>query len=216
MHRLDLEIWFIRHAESEANVKRIYANTGHSFPLTTNGLEQARAMSGPFSALEVCAVYTSPLLRAIQTAEEICRLNKIGIRIAPELSEYNMGIYEGTSSLPDTPGAISDAESKRRWFEQNDFDARSPGGESLRDMKCRFLAFIARTIEIHVGTPGIILMITHGGILNAVLPFVFENLDPAFVRARSIPHLGIVKGKPENGRLICLEYDGNSVAGFGQ
>ena len=89
-----------------------------------------------------------------------------------------MGIYEGTSSLPDTPGAISDAESKRRWFEQNDFDARSAAGESLRDMKCRFLAFIARTIEIRVGTPGIILMITHGGILNAVLPFVFENLDP--------------------------------------
>jgi Histidine phosphatase superfamily (branch 1) len=56
-------------------------------------------MSGPFSALEVCAVYTSPLLRAIQTAEEICRLNKIGIRIAPELSEYNMGIYEGTACL---------------------------------------------------------------------------------------------------------------------
>jgi hypothetical protein len=30
------KIWFIRHAESEANVQRIYANGGCSFPLTAN------------------------------------------------------------------------------------------------------------------------------------------------------------------------------------
>jgi hypothetical protein len=54
--------------------------------------------------------------------------------IAPELREYNMGIYEGTSSLPGTPGAISDAESKIQWYEHNDFDARSLGGESLNDI----------------------------------------------------------------------------------
>ena len=211
MHLRGPEIWFVRHAESEANVKRIYANTGDSFPLTANGFEQVRSKSGRFSASKILAVYSSPLLRAIQTAEEICRLKKIAIQIAPELCEYNMGIYEGTSSLPGTPGAISDAESKRRWFEQNDFDARSPGGESLHDMRGRFLPFVRRVLDNHIGKPGILLMITHGGILTAMLPFVFENLDPSFVRARSIQHLSIISGKLENGRLICAEYDGNSV-----
>jgi broad specificity phosphatase PhoE len=46
-----LKIWFIRHAESEANLQRIYANEGCSFPLTVNGLQQARTFALRFSSL---------------------------------------------------------------------------------------------------------------------------------------------------------------------
>lgn len=122
-----------------------------------------------------------------------------------------MGIYEGTSSLPDTSGAISDAETKIRWYEHNDFDARSPGGESLNDMRRRFLPFVKRATENCGGDPGILVMVTHGGILTAMLPFVFENLNFDFVQARPIEHLSIVKGELKHGRLICVEYDGNPV-----
>jgi broad specificity phosphatase PhoE len=148
MHDFDsLKIWFIRHAESEANLQSIYANEGCSFPLTANGLQRARATARRFSSLEIRAVHTSPILRAMQTAEEICKIKQIEMQIAPELSEYSMGIYEGTSSLPGTSGAISDAESKIRWYEHNDFDARSPGGENLNDMRRRFLPFVKRATE---------------------------------------------------------------------
>ena len=211
VHQLNPEIWFVRHAESEANVRRIYANTGNSFPLTEMGLERVKALAERLSALNISAVYSSPLLRAVQTAEEICRLKKIDVKIAPELIEYHMGIYEGTGSLPGTPGAISDSASKKRWFEENDFDARSPGGESLRDMRDRFVPFIRSTTGNHIGEPGIVLMITHGGILTAMLPFIFENLDVTFVQARSIDHLSIIKGKLAGGQLICVEYNGIPV-----
>jgi 2,3-bisphosphoglycerate-dependent phosphoglycerate mutase len=212
LRQLNPEIWLVRHAESEANVQRIYANTGYSFPLTERGLEQAKALASQFSALNIAAVYASPLLRAVQTAEEICRLKKIELKIAPELIEYHMGIYEGTSSLAGTAGAISDAVSKKRWFEENDFDAKSPGGESLRDMRNRFVPFIRSTIENHIGEAGIVAMITHGGILTATLPFIFKNLDVTFVQARSIEHLDVIRGKLAGGRLICVEYSGISVA----
>jgi 2,3-bisphosphoglycerate-dependent phosphoglycerate mutase len=203
------KIWFIRHAESEANVQRIYANKDCAFPLTVKGFQQARALARRFSFLEIRAVYTSPLLRAKQTAEAICEIKKIKMQIAPELSEYSMGIYEGTSTLPGTLGAISDAESKKRWFKHNDFDARSPGGESLTDMRRRFLPFVKQAIESCSGKPGLLLMITHGGILGAMLPFVFENLGSDFVQARSIEHLSIIKGKLRNGRMVCVDYNGH-------
>jgi broad specificity phosphatase PhoE len=205
------QIWLIRHAESEANVQRIYANTGRSFPLTKKGLEQVRAMADRFSAFNISAVYTSPLLRAMQTAEELCRPRAIQIHFATELTEYNMGIYEGTGSMPGTAGAISDAETKRRWFEQSDLNARSPGGESLRDMKGRFLPFMTKLAEDHLGMPGIVLVITHGGLLSAMLPFVFENLDRNFVGARFIEHLSVIKGELRNDKLVCVEYDGDSA-----
>lgn len=214
MHDADApEIWFIRHAESDANVQRIYSNGGCSFPLTVNGLQQARAIANRFSSVRIRIVYSSPLLRAKQTAEEICKIKKIGMRIAPELSEYGMGVYEGTSSLPGTLGAISDAESKRRWFEHGDFDAKSPGGESLNDMRRRFLPFVTKAIEGWSGQPGILLMITHGGILSAMLPFVFENLDFKFIQAHPIAHLCIIKGELKNRRIVCVEYNGDPVEG---
>ncbi|MBV8216758.1 MAG: histidine phosphatase family protein [Verrucomicrobia bacterium] len=42
-------------------------------PLTVNGLQQARAFALRFSSLEIRAVYTSPILRAMQTAQEMPR-----------------------------------------------------------------------------------------------------------------------------------------------
>lgn len=54
-------------------------------------------------------------------------------------------------------------------------------------------------------------MITHGGILTAMLPFIFENLDVSFVQARSIGYLGIIKGELTDRRLICVEYNGIPV-----
>jgi broad specificity phosphatase PhoE len=206
------KIWFIRHAESEANVQRIYANAGCSFPLTASGFHQARALAQRFSSEAICAVYTSPLLRATQTAEQICKIKEIEMQIAPELSEYNMGIYEGTSSLPGMLGAISDAASKDRWFKYNDFDARSPGGESLNDMRLRFLPFVRKAIEDAGSEPGILLIITHGGILSAMLPFVFENINFDFVQTNPIEHLTVIKGELSNGRLVCVEYDGSPVS----
>lgn len=203
------QIWLIRHGESEANVQRIYANTGRSFPLTQKGIEQVKALADRLSAFNIREVYTSPLLRAVQTAEELCQSRTIQIQTATELVEYHMGMYEGTSSIPGTAGALSDAETKRGWFERNDFDARSPGGESLRDMKDRFLPFIMKVAKDHLGLPGIVLVVTHGGLLTAMLPFVFENLDPNFVRARSIGHLSVIKGELRSDKLVCVEYDGD-------
>jgi broad specificity phosphatase PhoE len=129
------------------------------------------------------------------------------MQVAPELIEYSVGIYEGTSTLPDTAGAIADREIKTRWFEYNDFDACIPGGESLNDMKRRFLPFVKQTIQ-DASEPGIILLITHGGILEAMLPFVFGNVDFNFTRTHPIEHITIVKGKLQDGQLVCVEYNG--------
>jgi 2,3-bisphosphoglycerate-dependent phosphoglycerate mutase len=205
------KIWFIRHAESEANVRRIYDNGQSVFGLTASGLEQAKALARSFSSLAVRQVYSSPILRAMRTAQEICVSTMNELQIAPELSEYNMGVYEGTSSLPGSPGAISDHQAKIRWYEHGDYDAKSLGGESLNDMKRRFLPFVRSIAENREAGAGIVLMVTHGGILTAMLPFVFSNLAFDFVQTHPIDHLCIIKGELKNGRLLCVEYDGKPL-----
>jgi hypothetical protein len=71
-------------------------------------------------------------------------------------------------------------------------------------MRRRFPPFVKKAIENCSDKPGILLMITHRGILTAMLPFVFENLDSNFVQACSIEHLSIIKGELKHGRLaLC-------------
>jgi hypothetical protein len=78
-------------------------------------------------------------------------------------------------------------------------------------MRDRFLPFVNRTVENHIRKAGIVLVCTHGGILTAMLPFIYKNLDVSFVQAGSIEHLGIIKGRLTDGRLICVEYNGIPV-----
>ena len=70
--------------KAKQKLQRIYANEDSSFPLKANGLQQARAIARHFSSLKIRAVHTSPILRAMQTAEEICKIETSEIQIAPE------------------------------------------------------------------------------------------------------------------------------------
>jgi 2,3-bisphosphoglycerate-dependent phosphoglycerate mutase len=62
-HHGNLQIWFVRHGESEANVSRIYANTCDGYPLTSNGYEQARSLAQSLSDTRILGIYTNPLLK---------------------------------------------------------------------------------------------------------------------------------------------------------
>jgi len=130
-----------------------------------------------------------------------------------------MGDYEGTSSLPGASGAISDAETKIRWSEHNDFDARSPGGESLNDMRRRFLPFVKRATENYGGDPGILVMVTHGGILIAKLQVqsaadqnVLTCHGLVFLAERHISlglrALVLREKKHEHGSKVCVAWFG--------
>ena len=65
--------------KAKQKLQRIYANEDSSFPLKANGLQQARAIARHFSR----AVHTSPILRAMQTAEEICKIETSEMQIVP-------------------------------------------------------------------------------------------------------------------------------------
>jgi 2,3-bisphosphoglycerate-dependent phosphoglycerate mutase len=212
-HHGNLQIWFVRHGESEANVSRIYANTGDGYPLTSNGYEQARSFAESLSGTRILGIYSSPLLRARQTAQMVGKATGASIQIAPELIEYHVGIYEGTSTLPGSAGAIADREIKKRWYLHQDFDASLPGGESLNQMRARFMPFVNTALDRYNRESGIVLMISHGGLMVAMLPLVFENIDFAFTQSHPIDHLRPIKGEMRERRFWCVEFDGEIPPG---
>ena len=67
------KLYFVRHGESEANTLRIISNRESRFGLTALGRQQALTLAHSLSAVPISAIFTSPLLRARQTADILSR-----------------------------------------------------------------------------------------------------------------------------------------------
>ncbi|BBL46789.1 MULTISPECIES: 2,3-diphosphoglycerate-dependent phosphoglycerate mutase [Metallosphaera] len=64
-------IIFIRHGQSTSNVGKILSHDVNNFPLTDEGREQAKKTAQELKRVRIDAIFTSPILRAYQTASII-------------------------------------------------------------------------------------------------------------------------------------------------
>ena len=90
-----LELYFIRHAECEANTHpEIIGGRSNSSPLTANGKEQARKLYQRLNNINFDEIFCSPAVRAIETARiGIGSLEKI--IITDKLQELDQGEWTG-------------------------------------------------------------------------------------------------------------------------
>jgi broad specificity phosphatase PhoE len=88
-------IYLVRHGEDVANVAAIFSCRHIDEPLTNRGVLQAKQTAAHLEDKQIDAVYSSPLLRAQQTAKFIA--SEIGCQVITlnELSEIDVGQLEG-------------------------------------------------------------------------------------------------------------------------
>lgn len=88
-----MNFYIIRHGQSEGNVSgNIYGGT--DYPLTPLGQEQAEAIREHFKAIDLEAVYTSPLRRAKDIGAMIAENKNLELVIDDRLREMDFGIFE--------------------------------------------------------------------------------------------------------------------------
>ncbi len=143
----------VRHGESERNIAKDKARLkdAHSFgaglrdidtPLTEKGHRQARA-TGEFFAKQYTfdAVFTSPYLRTVQTAEEIIGQlrSKLAVVREERIREIEFGILDGLTAK----GMKSKyPEEFARRQREGKYWYRPPGGESRPDVALRVHSFL--------------------------------------------------------------------------
>ncbi len=94
-------IVFVRHGESETNVKNILSSAIDGYPLTDAGVRQAENAALALSRLpKIDALYSSQILRAMQTAEIIGKKTGMKFIVDNRLRERNFGSLEG-NRIPD-------------------------------------------------------------------------------------------------------------------
>ena len=89
-----LHLWLVRHGESTWNAAGRVQGWADP-PLTERGIRQARRVAERLSTLEVTALYTSPQVRAVQTAEVIAEATGVAPRVDARLREHGMGEATG-------------------------------------------------------------------------------------------------------------------------
>lgn len=136
----------IQHGESEADLRGSFSASGYHDGLTEKGREQIRQMA--YSMKEeygtVSAIYSSPLKRAVESAEIIASVFDQPFATAEELREIPFGNYEGKliSSYKDETNRIM-----RKWFLERDERVSFPGGERISSGVERIISFMRRLEE---------------------------------------------------------------------
>ena len=201
-----MRILFTRHGESEANIQHIISNRSLPHQLTPRGVDQAAALAEDLAKTATLRmIFSSPIPRAIQTAEIISKLDGIPFSVNDALREFDCGAMEGRA---DRVAWSAHQEVVRAWDEDHEFDRFiPPDGESFNDMKARFLPFIQDLMTNQQSPDGDILLISHGALLRQMLPLVINNIDRVFTKLHPLGNCQMIITVPENNILKCLRWD---------
>lgn len=198
-----MRLYFVRHGESEANLLRVFSNRGLRHGLTDKGRQQALALAHNLKAIPVAKLFSSPLLRAAQTAEILSEELCVPYETTDALREYDCGVLEGKS---DSASWQLYYEVFRDWIEHAHWERRIEEGESFLDIRDRFVPFIEQLITAHGHLPENVVLVGHGGIYRCMLPLVLEDIDFDFVMSHSLSNTGYVLAETTAEGLACLEW----------
>jgi broad specificity phosphatase PhoE len=210
-----LQIWFIRHAESEVNVPgapRPVPDTGFTYPLTKTGVAQAKALADSLASAEIAAVYTSTQLRAVQTADALAFSHDLTLGLAPEAIEIDLGVRPETTE--DVRAVY--VELARKWTVEKHYDARHGEGESFSDVQRRFLPFVRELMNRHALDSGVIVIVAHGATLGFMVPVLANNVPADYALRHPLPNTGIIKTELRDSKLFCTEWVGIPSTRFGE
>lgn len=205
-----MQLIFTRHGESEANVQRIISNRTLPHPLTATGYAQADALAEQLRSRKLRAIYSSPILRAQQTAQRLGEKLQAPVQIVDALREFDCGVAEGQG---DAAAWQMHQAVVQAWDEANDYARCIPQGESYNDLRARFVPFVEQLIRDFTAVDDTLVLVSHGGLLHQMLPLVLTNIDQLWVKRHPLANCACVVTKPEEGRLVCLEWSGIALNG---
>jgi probable phosphoglycerate mutase len=154
-------LYLVRHGESAFNAEgRIQGQLDP--PLSPLGLRQSQALASALAGQKIGVVYSSPLLRAMQTAAPLAKALGLVPQTDNRLLELNAGVFQGLTWAEINQRLPAEGNA---WKSQNP-DYRIPTGESRRDLMHRGQAALEAIREAG-HSPAVI--VAHGGLLTAAL-----------------------------------------------
>jgi broad specificity phosphatase PhoE len=162
-------IYLVRHGQTAWNKEEIFRGRT-DIPLDETGLKQAELVGEYFREMEIHGIYSSPLSRALQTAEKIAQFHYLKVQRLDGIDDMSFGNWEGRLHKE-----IREKDSKiyRQWVEEPHL-VRLPGGEGLDDVRARAMVAMADVVRDH---PGKTLVLVSHRVICKVLICAILGLD---------------------------------------
>lgn len=194
-----MKLYIIRHGQTDWNIaKKIQGR--QDIPLNERGHFQAQCLGKAMENRPITAVFSSPQIRAMETA--IAVASPAGVPVIPvrDLMEINYGVWEGKTEeeLLRDDRALYEA-----WW-SHPAETAPPEGESINQVneRCR-----QAWKEIKPQLTGDAAIVAHGGLLAH---FMEQLLGGESIAASTVAHnasITTIEYEPETERFVLVEFD---------
>ena len=182
--------YLVQHGKDDGTVRGGWSQQ----PLTNEGKAQADELASfvQGSDLAIKHIYSSDLLRAMQTAQSVADKLHLPIVPMPEFREVNNGDLAGIKN------ELANKMYPGLYWNTLDWEQRYPGGESPREFYERISTAWDAFQKMALNRNENVLLVTHGGVINVIL---------SIVNGEKYSNETIMR-KIRNVELIALEYQG--------
>lgn len=176
-------IWAIRHCEPVKGEVSVCLGRKGDPPLSSEGLARARELGERFAGIALDNVYSSPLLRNLQTAARIG-----DYQVMEDLIEQDLGVWDG---LP--WASIKERFPELYAAREDDNSLVPPDAETCEEAAERYERAL-------LATEGNCVVVVHKGALSALLCRLLDR-DPVRLWELGIPYGGCVVLTEHEGHL---------------
>ncbi len=195
------EIILARHGETAWNVEEIFRGR-IDVELNETGTEQAQLLAGYLFDIKIEAIYSSPLKRALKTAETIVRRRRLEVEVTPGLIDLDFGEWQGKSRQE---VAEKYPELHAEWLRRPD-RVTFPAGENLSDVRARATGLIDELVLKHSGT---LVLVSHRVVIKVLICALLGLDDSHFWNIRH-DTCAITTFSHEDGRFVLDRHNETS------
>jgi broad specificity phosphatase PhoE len=168
-------------------------------PLNHAGERQARELARLLGGAKIARVYSSPVLRALQTAQVLGETLQAAVVPAQGLSEIGVGAW-----LNRFWRDLAEDPAKRDWYTRPD-EARPEGGETLCEVQRRAVSVVQEVVPTL--REGHCAFVSHADVIRTIVAHYLQ-LDLAALRNIKIDHASAtaLEIAPQGNQLLFLNY----------
>ena len=164
-------IIFLRHGQAENNTKKILAGRSPGVNLTKVGIQQAEQSGKMLKSLNISTIYSSPIDRALQTAEIVGKHCDLEIIPDQRLIELDMGKF---TKMPYDEIFAKHGNVFLKFYEGND-EVSENGVETFATVQKRVFDMVDFVVKNHKNEN--VVLVTHMDPIKAMIGRVL-NLKP--------------------------------------
>ena len=167
----------MRHGQADNNVSRTLVGRHIESHLTSQGRQQVADAAKQLKSIPIDKVYTSPVIRAMETAQIVCETLGMDYEVDERLYEIELGKLVGMNFEEVT---TKYGDLFLRFYAEHDPVLDSFGVEPFAAVKQRVKSLLDDALEKHEGSN--VLMVTHLDPIKAALSTILDLKPEALYR----------------------------------